>query len=55
MIRRDLPGRVVEFYADDGETLLLRVTLPERMTIDDVERFREHLIKLAKEQEVGPS
>jgi hypothetical protein len=39
----------------DGEREVMRFQAPEGLTLADVDRIRDHLMKLAREREHGPS
>lgn len=56
MIFLRLDARTVVFLADDHETEIARVVLPEGgVAASEMEAFVEHLMREAKRKEHGPS
>jgi len=51
MIHRKLPDGWHVFFRED-ETEVLRVQIPEDATVEDLQRFSEHLLKLFKEEKL---
>lgn len=55
VIERRTPDGWTVYLDHDGKREILRVKYPENVTREELERFVEHLKKLARENQHGPS